>query len=344
MTTAGSLTETGGVPAQITKAKNMTTRTKKKNPEGRGAVDLQEWLDEQAVPYEFVPSVPVAEIDIAKSLDNQARLADPLNEERVQQYAEAMENGSIFPPIICWRDGKQLVIIDGNHRLAAWMLNDWAAVPVWVVNTKDLDTITQLTFEANAHHPAPNSSEERMQHALHMVRLGVPQVEAAARMQVKNTELNSAWRKAEADRRATTLGIKAHIWNPIAASSKTRLNALRSDQIFRKAVEVTHKLNLRSDSVSELVGNLNRLRTNTAQQKFLDEYIKDSSNAGTKPWANEKMKSATWGVNRAARALLTSLRADGVFDDLTPLEREEFARLLKEVSTRAGRAARDLNA
>ncbi len=41
------------------------------------------------------------------------------DEETVERYVAAMERGDKFPAVLAWRDGRQLITIDGNHRLAA---------------------------------------------------------------------------------------------------------------------------------------------------------------------------------------------------------------------------------
>ena len=42
-----------------------------------------------------------------------------LDTERVAQYAEALESGESFPPLVCWTDGKTIWLSQGFHRSAA---------------------------------------------------------------------------------------------------------------------------------------------------------------------------------------------------------------------------------
>jgi hypothetical protein len=42
-----------------------------------------------------------------------------LSTERVAQYAEALESGESFPPLVCWTDGKTIWLSQGFHRSAA---------------------------------------------------------------------------------------------------------------------------------------------------------------------------------------------------------------------------------
>src|SRR4051812_39000956 len=76
--------------------------------------------DKYAVSWEYLENVGANQFDIETSLKNQARF-EPLHEETVEEYAEAMGRGDLFPAVVAIRRRKngKLVIIDGNHRLAA---------------------------------------------------------------------------------------------------------------------------------------------------------------------------------------------------------------------------------
>ena len=42
-----------------------------------------------------------------------------INEQVVSEYAEAMDNGSIFPPVQLYSDGVNYYLVDGFHRYHA---------------------------------------------------------------------------------------------------------------------------------------------------------------------------------------------------------------------------------
>lgn len=63
-----------------------------------------------------IRKVRLAEIKILPQLQPRASL----DTERVAQYAEAMEAGEKFPPLVCWTDGKTIWLSQGFHRTAAY--------------------------------------------------------------------------------------------------------------------------------------------------------------------------------------------------------------------------------
>ena len=96
--------------------------------------DVEDWLDEHGVSWEYDPALPVARIDVERSLQNQARVYQKLDPERVGQYAEAIERGDQFPAVVTHKQSARITkIIDGNQESAgrrsasaalAWPLHD----------------------------------------------------------------------------------------------------------------------------------------------------------------------------------------------------------------------------
>ncbi len=61
-----------------------------------------------------------------RSLRDQARLGNPVDEETVERYAEAMRGGAEFPAVVGWRGSEaKLILIDGNHRQVAAERSDY---------------------------------------------------------------------------------------------------------------------------------------------------------------------------------------------------------------------------
>ncbi len=57
-----------------------------------------------------------------------------------------MERGDRFPAVLAWRDGKKLVMIDGNHRLTS---AERAQKPLFAYEVKaDPNTLVMMTFES----------------------------------------------------------------------------------------------------------------------------------------------------------------------------------------------------
>jgi hypothetical protein len=65
--------------------------------------------------------VPLAQIDLLGQFrgDGGTQARERLDRDAIQDYASAMEEGAVFPPVVLFRDGEQYWIGDGYHRIAA---------------------------------------------------------------------------------------------------------------------------------------------------------------------------------------------------------------------------------
>lgn len=82
------------------------------------------------------------------------------NPATVAEYAEAMQAGETFPPIVVWRVGAELHLSDGYHRLAALRKLDRATVEADVREGSALD-LFEHALGANARHGLPRTQEDK---------------------------------------------------------------------------------------------------------------------------------------------------------------------------------------
>ena len=59
---------------------------------------------------------------------NQTGIRDSWDESTVDQYAEAMLEGAVFPPIIVYSDGEDCFLADGFHRVLAAEKLEWREI------------------------------------------------------------------------------------------------------------------------------------------------------------------------------------------------------------------------
>lgn len=53
------------------------------------------------------------------TLDNEVQLHQELNQEVIAEFAEAMRQGAMFPPVVVFFDGESYWLADGFHRFLA---------------------------------------------------------------------------------------------------------------------------------------------------------------------------------------------------------------------------------
>ncbi len=90
-----------------------------------------------------------------------------VNEEKVEEYAEAMENGAEFPPIKVWQksDGTYQVI-DGVHRITAYRKLGRKYTEAEIVqDIKDEIDFMEHAIKENLKHGLPLSREDKREDA-----------------------------------------------------------------------------------------------------------------------------------------------------------------------------------
>jgi len=74
-----------------------------------------------------------------------------LNDPTVEEYAEAMEAGDNFPPVLVFHDGERYYLADGFHRVAAARRLGWADISITIKQGTRRDAILN-SVGANATH------------------------------------------------------------------------------------------------------------------------------------------------------------------------------------------------
>lgn len=246
------------------------TQTKPKAELGRRPDIERALTDEYHVKWTFHAGMPVADFDMEKSLHNQARF-EAVNQTTVEEYAEAVKRGDIFPAVIAYRPGPRarLIIIDGNHRLGAFYK---AGVPIDVYEVDrntDKRTIALMTFAFNTKHGRPTSEEERISQAKYLVDNGSSIAHAAAAVSLPQNVLKRALARSTADARADEVGIKRSEWDSLAASARGRLKDIFTDEGFADATKLAFQARLEVQEVFDLVALLNTSRSGAKQRALV---------------------------------------------------------------------------
>lgn len=249
----------------------MTAATRKKD-RGRRAEIEKELRDTFHVSFEYLPGVPTSDFDIDRSLKNQARF-EPINEETVATYQEAVERGDDFPAILAYRPGRgrapKLVSIDGNHRLIA---HDRAGSPidVYEIDRATKPQAIQLIMMAfNAKHGLKTTEQERLSQALYLMDNGVPMKDAAAQVNVRLADLKRAANRAQGDKRAAEAGVDLREWETLGPTVRARLLNVSTDEGFAGAAHLAFLARLGAEEVFELVGLLNATRSAARQRAIV---------------------------------------------------------------------------
>ena len=119
----------------------MVTRTAKRTEPNNGDPETREIL--------------LTDIRIDKT-QSRARIDD----ETVRDYAESMDDGVDFPPVIVFWDGKEYWLADGFHRLAAAQKREKKSIACEVRQGTMRDAL-KYSFQANAAHGLKRTNEDK---------------------------------------------------------------------------------------------------------------------------------------------------------------------------------------
>ncbi len=121
----------------------------------------------------YFEKIPLNEIDLVKSLRNQARLTEPVVEDLVAAYAAAKKSGDDFPALVLYQPTPRTKyrIIDGNQRAEAFSRAGVKMVDAYVILSADPMVIDRLTWTwNNKTNGLRITQEEALAHAISYVR------------------------------------------------------------------------------------------------------------------------------------------------------------------------------
>jgi len=237
----------------------------------RQHVDIENWLTSRFVEYEFFDDVNTSRFNRDESLRNQARF-EPLNTNTVNQYAEAMVRGDIFPAVVAYAKANgELVVVDGNHRFEANDRVGNATIATYIVNAEP-ETLRVLTFEANTKHGLMASNEERLRQAIFLVDNNYTQEEAAATLRLTRAQISRAVQVERAERRARRANAPSK-WTQLSNDTKLRFNRLHSDPVFLRATRLVIDAHLGNADAENLVKAVQALTNEKDQLQYLVDQV-----------------------------------------------------------------------
>jgi transposase/uncharacterized ParB-like nuclease family protein len=122
-----------------------------------------------------ITEIPVSKIEIIQGL--MPRVETHTIEEKVEEYREAMELGSEFPPISVWKKGNEYWLIDGMHRLMASKKLGRTTIKAEVVELKDMLEAKVMAITKNRHGLPLTKEEKRiLAQNLYMEGVEIPEL------------------------------------------------------------------------------------------------------------------------------------------------------------------------
>lgn len=290
--------------------------------------------------YEFtydLATLRLAEINRKQSELNQARIAKPIDEDVVVIYAQQMNDGDDFPPIVVYKTAQGFIVMDGNHRVAASDIADRASIQAYVVRDPSPAQIQAYTFEANTKHGLPTSLQDRLQQAIFLHEQGVTVREAATRLGVNPNQLTHALDTYFADQRFQRLGIRK--FDKLSMSAKRKLDSVHSDVVLKDVAELAIDASMNLDDIARLVRDVNAIRSGERDQRKAVSDAREARQTTIKATAGGRIPVAV-NLQTLARAMTTINRLDiktveKQMANLTPDARQAYGRAASDTVTKA---------
>ena len=222
-----------------------------------------------------VETISLADIDWAESANNCARLTDPLNHEKIEDYATCMRNGDVFPRIVVERQKKKnkYVILGGNQRsAAARQVNELSPIECYVVDPLTTGERELVIRSLNSRHGWGATKEERIEHAVFLVRKYGMQVEAVCRAMVVSDKAIYSRIRAEDERaRLAKNGVDA---SALPQKSLCSIAAIADESLRDTVAKAAVETKATADKVIDLASTVSKAKSKAASSAAVADFRK----------------------------------------------------------------------
>lgn len=232
---------------------------------------VESYLTTEGVSWRYQDELPLTKIDVKKSLSNQSRLSITIDDDMVERYAAAMQEGAAFPAIVVYEDGRNYVVVTGNHRVEAALKTERPNFDAYVVRATDVMVLERITRGINGIEGLSPSKDELIAQALFMVQhYGRPVSEMAKAYKIPDHTLDRAVQEARTRDRVARMGSDPR---GIPRTTLARLGAIQTDEPLRLAVEAVKAYALPDPMVGELIRDVRAARSEKGQIEAVAQFV-----------------------------------------------------------------------
>ena len=232
-----------------------------------------------------VKEICLEEVDWSESANNCARMWNPLNEEKIDDYRMAMVAGDVFPMPVVEASKGGMIILGGNQRLNAANRIDGSMSMMAYVARPLLTSQREVVIRSlNARHGWGDEKSERLDHAVYLVQKHGMTTDDASRMfMVAKSSINLRIKADETKARLAKRGIDA------SRLSQTALVAISSVQDEKYATAVAKaavETSATGEQVTDAAKSIIAAKSTAAKAKVIKDFTKvwsDSVKLETKP-------------------------------------------------------------
>lgn len=268
-------------------------------------------VEQRLADYDVTPAIAtvnLSDIDTTKSMHRQNRDFGRLDDDNVLQMAVALEidPDRVLPRVVLARLANgRLVIVDGNHRVAAYKMTGRTTIDAYVIEGAAASVVESLTLEANTANGRPLLPDERLSLALAWADLNDDLRLAASRFGYRYDWLQMKRRvRAGQDKARRAAGVRVALPDTKAEA----LNRLDEDQIRvigRALIESSESREIRA-SVANILAVPAAEQANQVQQEV--GRLAQMQKAKRTPAGKARAKAAPLTTKTAVAQLTRMLR------------------------------------
>lgn len=217
-----------------------------------------------------VEVISLGQIDWDESANNCARMLNPLNDEKIEDYEVCMKRGDVFPRIVVEKTKRGYVILGGNQRCNAVKRIGTMPIEAYVVTALTTAQQQALIRSLNARHGWGTDKQERIAHAVFLVRNhGISVADASRLMIVTATTINQHIRIEMTRASLARHGVDSNRLNLSQLNAIAKIDDEEIQAEFGRVVEKFGPTGEMTKSAAEAVANApTRVKMATAIKDF----------------------------------------------------------------------------
>jgi hypothetical protein len=218
-------------------------------------------------------TILLVNIDWDESANNCARMLNPLNEEKIEDYATCMTRGDAFPSIVVENTETGYVILGGNQRTSAVKRVNGKSADAYVLTGLTTSQRESLIRSLNARHGWGTSKEDRIDHAVYLVRAqGLSTDDAARLMVVSSSTILKRIRAENAKANLAKAGLDA---SKLSMTHMDALDRIQDGDIQLEVARIAVQKGVSADSIKNVVDSMHKARSRAGQISKMKEWSKD---------------------------------------------------------------------
>jgi hypothetical protein len=240
-----------------------------------------------------IKEVCLEDVDWGESANNCARLWNPLNEEKIDDYRMAMVAGDIFPMPVMEAGKGGLIVLGGNQRMNAAKRIDGSMSLMAYVARPLLTSQREVVIRSlNARHGWGSEKDERMDHAVYLVqRHGMTTDDASRMFMVAKASINLRIKADETKAKLAKRGIDA---SRLSQAALAAIGSVQDEKYATAVAKAAVETSATGEQVTDAAKSIIAAKSTAAKAKIIKDFAK--------VWGDSiKLETKSKGMRRPRR-------------------------------------------